>query len=94
MEREIKLRLIVHAEMNAILDAGKDADMTTLYLYGFRSAPCTNCTKHVIAAGIMEVISCGPEIPERWKKDLEHSNDMLKEAGIHLSYIREGDLII
>ena len=52
LDRAEKLELVVHAEVNAVLDAGAKSVSGTLYMYGFRAAPCRNCTKPVIAAGI------------------------------------------
>ena len=52
-ERPIKYHLVIHGEMNAILFAKRDLQNCTLYnLY----APCENCLKHVIQAGIKKII--------------------------------------
>lgn len=81
-DREAKLRLVVHAEVNAILDAGRDARGATLYMFGFASAPCDNCTKHAIAAGIKRVVGGGTPTPERWAANLAQSEETLAEAGV------------
>ncbi len=50
----------VHAEMAAILDAarrGIEINGATLYTTTF---PCHNCTRHIIAAGIMKVVYIEP----------------------------------
>lgn len=91
-DRPEKLELVVHAEVNAVLNAGLAARGATLYMYGAESAPCRNCTKHVIAGGIARVVACGPEIPDRWKANCDVSADTLNEAGIELCFIPEGDL--
>lgn len=91
LAREEKYELIIHAEMNAVLDAGHDSKDTTLYLYGFRSAPCRNCTKHIIQAGIRKVIACGPPLPDRWKESVEKAEHTLNEAGIGVRYITLDD---
>ena len=85
-DRDEKLALVVHAEMNAILDAGREAHGATLYMWGFTSAPCRNCTKHVIAAGITSVISSGAPTPERWRDDLLASETTLYEANVRLRF--------
>ncbi len=52
-ERPIKYHLVVHAEMNAILFARRDLENCILYtLY----APCENCLKHIMQAGIKKII--------------------------------------
>lgn len=85
-DRDEKLALVVHAEMNAILNAGHESRGATLYMWGFTSAPCRNCTKHVIAAGITKVISSGIPTPERWQDDLRASEETLREAGVGLRF--------
>lgn len=90
--RDEKYALIIHAEMNAILDAGHRSHGSTLYLYGFSSAPCRNCVKHVIQAGIKHVVACGPELPGRWVEEVERSRETLLEAGIALTIIEEKSL--
>lgn len=85
-DRDEKLALVVHAEMNAILDAGREARGATLYMWGFTSAPCRNCTKHVIAAGIDKVVSSGAPTPERWQADLCAAEATLAEAGVGLRF--------
>lgn len=52
-ERPLKYLLVIHAEMNAILFSRRDLENCTLYsLY----APCENCLKHIIQAGIKKII--------------------------------------
>ena len=52
-ERPLKYLLVIHAEMNAILFSRRDLENCTLYsLY----APCENCLKHVIQAGVKKII--------------------------------------
>ena len=80
-DREKKYALVVHAEMNAILDAGREAEGSTLYLYGFTGCPCQNCTKHAIAAGVNRVIAADVgECPERWKPELDAAEKTWKEV--------------
>lgn len=92
-DREAKLRLVVHAEVNAILDAGRDARGATLYMFGFNSAPCDNCTKHAIAAGIKRVVGGGTPTPERWKANLEQAAETLAEAGIGFAGYDLNDIV-
>ena len=51
---------MVHAEMNAVVDAarlGRSTKGATLYVTTF---PCHNCAKHIIASGIKKVIFIEP----------------------------------
>lgn len=92
-DREMKLKLIVHAEMNAILAAAKNGislDGCTLYLAAtdntgliWGGPPCTRCIVEIIQAGIKEIVSYPiKNIPSRWHDDLKLSMSLIKEVGI------------
>ena len=52
-ERPIKYHLVIHDAMNAIIFARRDLENCVFYgLY----APCENCLKHIIQAGIKKII--------------------------------------
>lgn len=93
--RELKYKLIVHAEVNAILSAGKKAKGSTLYIFpGFGGAcMCTGCCKTAIQAGIKRVVGLlrpiDKERLERWREELEISDVMCKEAGIEVQTYEE-----
>jgi len=64
LSRELKLRLIVHAELNAILLAPHRPANCTLYLAitddsgkVWGGPPCTRCTTHIIQSGITDIVS-------------------------------------
>ncbi len=91
--RDMKLRLIVHAEMDAILAAARHGIPTkgsTLYLAAtddsglvWGGPPCSQCLKHCIQAGIAEVVSHPwKAVPSRWHEDIAFSRTLLSEAGI------------
>ncbi|MEI8174381.1 MAG: dCMP deaminase family protein [bacterium] len=52
-ERPIKYHLIIHDAMNAILFSRRDLENCTLY---GNYAPCENCLKHIIQAGIKKIV--------------------------------------
>lgn len=83
-DRLTKYAIVVHAEMNAVLDAGRDCEGATLYLHGMPGPPCSSCAKHMIQAGIRRVVTRAGETPERWREDLERSRALLAEAGVEL----------
>jgi len=65
---------VVHAEMCAICDAarlGRTVKGATLYCTTF---PCHNCTKHILASGIKQVVYIEP-YPKSKAKDL-HQNEI------------------
>ena len=65
--REEKYRRVIHAEVNALLRAGLEAQGATLYLWGFRGAPCGECTKFLLACGITSYVAAGVRPPPRWE---------------------------
>lgn len=91
-DRDMKLRLVVHAERNAILAAarvGVPLKGCTLYVACTDSSgqrwggnPCTACTIEVIQAGIVEVVSWPLKVPTRWADDLLFARELLAEAGV------------
>ncbi|MEB3214568.1 MAG: dCMP deaminase family protein [Leptolyngbyaceae bacterium] len=53
-DREKKYQRVVHAELNAILNAGRSVDGCTLYVWPLFT--CNDCAKIVIQAGIKRVV--------------------------------------
>lgn len=92
--RELKLQHVVHAEMNAILQAGEKARGATIYVYPSFSLPpiCDNCCKHAIQSGIVGIVgyNADPENPRigRWKDSIKISEGMWNEVG---NFIRSYD---
>lgn len=89
-DRDQKYKYVVHAEVNAILNAGDEARGGTLYVYPSFGSPCmcTGCTKVAIQAGIKRVVGLkdeqDPERLLRWKEELEVADTMATEAGIEV----------
>lgn len=92
-DRDTKLKLIVHAELNAICNAariGVSVKGCTLFLAAsdntgivWGGPPCTRCTVEIIQAGISEIVSYPfKSVPSRWKDDIEFARLILTEAGI------------
>lgn len=92
-DRETKLKLIVHAEMNAVL-AGARLGMRlkgcTLYLAAtdesglvWGGPPCARCTVEIIQAGITDIISYAPKnVPTKWADDLAFARTVINEVGV------------
>ena len=78
---EKKYKIIVHAEVNAILFAKNPLDSTILYTYPFM--PCSRCAGLVIQSGIKRVVSYKNTNP-RWEKDFNISRQMFQEAGVEV----------
>ena len=92
-DRDTKLLLVVHAEMNALLAAartGMRLKGCTLYLAAtddsgevWGGPPCTRCTVEIIQVGISEIVSFPIRTaPSRWAGDLTTAKSLLYEARI------------
>ena len=83
LERPVKYDLIVHAEMNAIIQCARNGTSpvgATLYS---SFSPCIHCTLSIVQAGITRVVTRSiVEGDEHWNASLDKSISMLKEVGI------------
>tara|TARA_B100000029_G_C17273587_1_gene850745 strand:- start:119 stop:559 length:441 start_codon:yes stop_codon:yes gene_type:complete len=79
--REIKYKMIVHAECNALLFCSEPPVGATIYTYPFM--PCPKCAGMIIQTGITRVVSYKSN-NERWSEEFALSRNMFKEAGIEL----------
>tara|TARA_Y100000296_G_scaffold83013_1_gene113081 strand:+ start:652 stop:1137 length:486 start_codon:yes stop_codon:yes gene_type:complete len=88
--REIKYKMIVHAECNALLFASMNpATDYTIYTYPFM--PCPSCAGMIIQSGINRVVSYKTNTV-RWAKDFEISREMLSESEVLLAEYTDEDL--
>jgi dCMP deaminase len=74
----------VHAEQNALIQAGKDAEGATLYLNGF---PCKICARLIVNSGIKRLIMSGDYSDEEGLKILTQSNIEI----LHMDYNNGAD---
>lgn len=83
--RENKYSLMLHSEMNAILNAKEP--LNNFILYNYSMPPCDRCAVHIIQSGIKLVISLklSEDKKERWQNSVDKSLDYFREAGV--SYI-------
>lgn len=83
-ERETKYKLIIHAEINAILNSNRSVAGCTLYTYPL--FPCPDCSKHLSASGITRVVSrvASLEAAERW--GLHQTKFILGRMGIEYEF--------
>lgn len=83
--RELKYKLIVHGEMNAITFAGRSLHDCTLYTWPFM--PCSRCAGVVIQSGIKKVIAPYSDNP-RWQDDFVLTRTMFSEANVELAEVK------
>jgi dCMP deaminase len=81
-ERETKYRLVVHGEINALINA--QFQPVTLYV---THPPCVRCTVQILAyRSVKRVVSVKPsdDMLSRWAADFEESRMLFDEAGVSL----------
>lgn len=79
--KEVKNKITVHAELNAIINARCDTRGWTLYC---TKTPCHNCATAIIQAGIAIVVVPTPSTESRWFKSNLAALGMFKEVGINV----------
>jgi len=87
-DRELKYKLVVHAEMNLIYNAtytGVSLDGSTVYVTGL--PVCSECAKGVVQVGIKRVIMPAADYPNKWLESFERTSDMFGEAGVEYEFI-------
>ncbi len=79
--REIKYKMFVHAERNAIIFARQSLENCSIYIWPFMT--CAACAAMVIQTGIKRVVAPHSE-NERWIHDFELATHQYREAGVEL----------
>jgi dCMP deaminase len=90
--REEKYKRIIHAELNAILNAREPLVGYTIYVWPWM--PCSNCALHVIQTGIIRIVSTHlekltPLQLERWKESFHATRTLCNEAFVDLQLLAE-----
>lgn len=82
--RELKYKLVQHAEANAISTCAKLGISTNGLTMAVTHFPCSTCAGMMISAGIKKVIVQEPteDLMSRWRESIELSRQMFDEAGI------------
>ena len=83
--RELKYKMIVHGERNALLFAQGSVEKCRLYTWPFM--PCSVCAGMIIQAGIIEVIAPVSDNP-RWIEDFNLAKGLFQEAGVNVRLLR------
>lgn len=78
LDREFKLKTVLHAEENAILFAKQD--LTDMELY-CTLCPCAHCAAVIIQSGISKV-KTWKTVNDRWEKDFEITRMLFRETGV------------
>ena len=87
-DRDQKYPMVVHAEMNAIINSRESLEGCTLYVTPL--PPCAQCAGVIIQRGIARVvIEQKRELPENWKKQYDISSTMFRETSVAVAVIPE-----
>jgi dCMP deaminase len=91
-DQEVKLELVVHAEVNALLAAGSRSAGSTIYVWG--KPVCARCAGSIIQAGVKRVVALSPDsVPgdSKWHKTGKVAHQILLEAGVHVDFYSVAD---
>jgi len=91
-DRDLKLEMIVHAEVNAIVAAGLRAQNSTLYVWG--KPICARCAGPIIQSGVKRIVAFSPETGDadsKWRVTGQTALDMMKEVGIDIDLYEIAD---
>lgn len=89
-ERPTKYDFVVHAEENALLNAGRNGTRLNGGILYVTMPPCTHCAGSIIQSGIKEIFYLEPEIKKQipgWRDSLGISFTMFNEAGVKVTQL-------
>jgi dCMP deaminase len=88
--REVKYKLVVHAETASILDAAKKGNSTSgATMYGCWVA-CLDCARDIIEAGISELVGHHHKYMDDrpdWNAGIEEAFNLLRAAGVKIRIV-------
>ena len=87
-DRNIKYKIILHAEENAMMYAKQPLGECSLYVTSL--PPCSHCASLIIQSGIKNVYVNTTKIPDRWTESCKLTMEMFNEAGVELHFIDMG----
>jgi dCMP deaminase len=87
--RQLKYKIVQHAEANAISACARFGIATEGLTMAVTHFPCSNCAGLIISAGIKKLIIQQPDEDyiNRWNESIELSKEILNEAGIEIKII-------
>lgn len=94
--RPTKYEFVVHAEENALLNAGRNGTRLNGGILYVTMPPCTRCAGSIIQSGIKEIIYLEPEIQKQipgWRDSLDISFTMFDESGVLYKSIKRDGLL-
>lgn len=88
-DRETKYKMVLHAEVNALMFA--NVDLTGCTIYTVPMPPCSRCAAQIIQAGIKRVVALVPsaDMLTRWGADFDIAKAMYRDALVTLDTVYE-----
>lgn len=80
-DRELKYKLVVHAETNAVLNSYGSLLGSCLFS---TEPPCYECSKLLIQSGITRVVSWAKSEEDEWWKRWDNCFSLFREAGVEV----------
>jgi dCMP deaminase len=84
-DRAEKYPRVVHAELNAILNAREPLTGYTLFVTPLH--PCASCAGAIIQSGIRRVVTTADQDDNRWRDSFAVAASMFAEAGVQVEMI-------
>lgn len=82
-DRDMKLKLTLHAEENAILAAVRNGSTVEGACLAVTHHPCSRCAAKLSQAGIRQIYYVGDaDFEERWAADVEVAESIFNQTGV------------
>ena len=85
-DRPTKYAMVVHAELNAVIQAGKASEGAWMFCTMF---PCNECAKAIIQAGVERILVPNGTKEDRWMESHDIATTMFEEAGIEIEFVEK-----
>ncbi len=83
-DRDLKLAVTIHAELNAVLNASGSVKGCTAYVYPLPT--CSHCAAVLAQSGVSRVVCGDTNKGDRWFESARVGATLMLEAGIELEY--------
>ena len=90
-DRDVKLDLTVHAEINALAFAKEPLQLCTMYVWPL--PPCIRCATSIIQHGIHRVVAPEPGLDSQWWKSVMGAKAILLEAGVEVEWVHDRNAV-
>ncbi len=89
-DKSIKYEIVIHSELNAILNAKQDLTGSTLYLYTEKGYfPCSNCSGAIVQSGISEIVMNFAIKNNTEVYNWDITKHILKNAGVNIRILEK-----